>query len=83
MIECCFMVSILIDIVNSSRLNTVTATMTILMALPTTVFLFVALAFRSHLFVWTVFSPKLLYAFFHAVLVTVCLSVVFLVNNVV
>lgn len=57
--------------------------MAILAALPATVFLYVALAFRSHLFVWTVFSPKLIYTFFHATLIVISLMGVYIVDKIV
>lgn len=45
--------------------------LSVLIALPFTVYCIVVILFRNHLFVWTVFSPKLLYEVFHLILMSV------------
>lgn len=44
----------------------------ILCGFPFAVYTVCALAFRNHIFVWTVFSPKLLYEFYHLCLMVFC-----------
>lgn len=40
------------------------ATVAVIVAIPLVTFLYVAAVHQSHLFVWTVFAPKLLYMLF-------------------
>lgn len=46
-------------------------TLSALIAFPFSVYCFIVIAFRNHLFVWSVFSPKLLYEVYHLVLMSV------------
>lgn len=55
--------------------------LTVLVAVPFTVFMLVAVAFQNHIFVWTVFSPKLIYEFFHLCLVAAFIVVCHVVNK--
>lgn len=50
--------------------------LSLLTIIPTTVFLVVITILRHHLFIWSVFSPKLLYDFFSSVLMLVVMLVV-------
>lgn len=57
---------------HDKELNKLLQIIPILFGFPFAVYTICALAFRSHIFVWTVFSPKLLYEFYHLCLM-VCL----------
>lgn len=48
--------------------------MSILVTLPFIVYCFVTVTFRHHIFVWTVFSPKLIYETYHLVLMSLMYS---------
>lgn len=54
----------------SSELHHVLQVIPVLCGFPFVVYTVCALAFRSHIFVWSVFSPKLLYEFYHLCLMT-------------
>lgn len=61
------------------ELNDVLPIIPILFAFPFVVYAICALAFRNHIFVWTVFSPKLLYEFYHlCLMVTLWLLLYFI-----
>lgn len=49
----------------TSELNDALQIIPILFGFPFAVYTICSLAFRNHIFVWTVFSPKLLYEFYH------------------
>lgn len=55
----------------TSELNHVLRIIPVLFGFPFAVYSICALAFRNHIFVWTVFSPKLLYEFYHLCLMVV------------
>jgi ethanolamine phosphate transferase 2 subunit G len=50
--------------------------LSLLTMIPTTVFLVVITVLRHHLFIWSVFSPKLLYDFFSSTLMLVVMLIV-------
>lgn len=55
--------------------------LSLLTIIPTTVFLVVITILRHHLFIWSVFSPKLLYDFFISFLMLVIMLIVKLTNK--
>lgn len=57
--------------------------LTVLVTVPISVFVFVAIHFKHHLFVWTVFSPKLIYEFFHLCLMFVIVSCTYVIDKLV
>lgn len=52
-----------------------------LIAFPFTLYVFIILAFRQHIFIWSVFSPKLLYEFYYLCLMYLMSSFVRLIPN--
>lgn len=52
-----------------------------LVAFPFTLYVFIILAFRHHIFIWSVFSPKLLYEFYYLCLMYLMWSFVRLMPN--
>lgn len=56
---------------NGCELNKALQIIPVLFGFPFTVYTICALAFRNHIFVWTVFSPKLLYEFYHLCLMVI------------
>lgn len=55
--------------------------LSLLTIIPTTVFLVVITLLRHHLFIWSVFSPKLLYDFFVNALILIIMVIVKLTNK--
>lgn len=59
---------------NTKIIPNILLTLSVLTALPFCIYCFVTVAFRFHIFVWTVFSPKLLYEVYHLVLMSILYS---------
>lgn len=57
---------------NSKDLFSILPWIAFLITLPFTVYAFILLSFRYHIFIWSVFSPKLLYDFYY-----LCLMIFF------
>lgn len=53
----------------------------LLIAFPFTLYVFVMLLMRQHIFIWSVFSPKLLYEFYYLCLMYLMWSIVRLIPN--
>lgn len=54
----------------------------VLFVFPFAVYTICALAFRNHIFVWTVFSPKLLYEFYHLCLMVILWFLLYFIPDV-
>lgn len=59
-----------------------TKTYTVLTMIPVCIYLVVMILFRYHLFIWTVFSPKLFYKFYVMLLNFVMASTTFVLNKI-
>lgn len=72
-----------LDFLFYRNINDINMVLTVLVTVPISIFLFVAIHFKKHLFVWTVFSPKLVYEFFHLCLMFVIVLCTFVINKLV
>lgn len=66
---------------NNGNLNNMLYILGILIVLPFTFYSFCVIAFRHHIFVWTVFSPKLMYEFYQLGILTVLWFVSFFLRD--
>lgn len=55
----------------SKDLSIVLPCIAVILSLPFTVYIFIILSFRHHIFIWSVFSPKLLYDFYYLCLMII------------
>lgn len=66
----------------TSELNYILQVIPILFAFPFAMYTICVLAFRNHIFVWTVFSPKLLYEFYQLCLMVGLWFLLFLIPHI-
>lgn len=67
----------------TSNVSGVLSILSILIAFPISFYYFIVILFRNHLFVWSVFSPKLLYEVYHLVLMSLLFCWTTSISNVV
>lgn len=75
-------IKLLLFCICCSAISDVMMSLTVMVAMPFTVFMNVAVAFQNHIFVWTVFSPKLIYEYFHLCLTAAFILVYYMIEKV-
>lgn len=66
---------------NEKTLTAVLKAMSFLIGLPIYIYLFVLTSFRNHLFIWSVFSPKLIYELYFFTLFYIILFVYYILSK--